>query len=148
MHSEDKPVSTPLLPDDCFAIRQAARFVSQIYDKHVGKVGLKITQFSILNRIRRRPGITMKELAEWMVMERTTLVRAIQPLQRDGLVRSDASEADRRAFQMSLTAAGLEKLEEAASHWHDAQQEFERHFGAQRAASLRQELFDLTKKPI
>jgi DNA-binding MarR family transcriptional regulator len=148
MHSNDESAITPLTPDDCFAIRQAARFVSQIYDRHVGKVGLKITQFSILNRLRRRPGVTMKELAEWMVMERTTLVRAIQPLQRDGLVRSDASATDRRALQMHLTPAGLAKLEAAASHWHDAQAEFEKHFGAQRAASLRQELFDLTRKPL
>jgi DNA-binding MarR family transcriptional regulator len=148
MHSDNESMVMPLAPDDCFAIRQAARFVSQIYDRHVSKAGLKITQFSILNRIRRKPGITMKELSEWMVMERTTLVRAIQPLQRDGLVRSDASATDRRALQMHLTPAGLAKLEAAASHWHDAQAEFEKHFGAQRAASLRQELFDLTRKPL
>jgi DNA-binding MarR family transcriptional regulator len=149
MHSNQESMLSQLPPDDdCFAIRQAARYISQLYDRHLGRAGLKITQFSIMNRIRRKPGITMKELAKAMVMERTTLVRAIQPLQRDGLVHSDVSETDRRALNMSLTPAGLAKLEAARSHWDAAQDEFESRFGAQRAALLRQELFDLTKKPV
>ena len=80
--------------DDCFAIRQAARYVSQLYDRHMAKVGLTITQFSILSRIKRAAPMTMKQLADEMVMERTTLVRAIQPLQRDGLLLSRSSEAE------------------------------------------------------
>ncbi|CAB3748534.1 MarR family winged helix-turn-helix transcriptional regulator [Paraburkholderia humisilvae] len=149
IHTEIEATFAQSLPDDdCFAIRQAARYVSQLYDRHLGKAGLKITQYSIMHRLQRRPGITMKELAESMVMERTTLVRAIQPLQRDGLVQSEVSETDRRALKMSLTPAGLVRLEAAASHWYAAQDEFEKHFGTQRAALLRQELFDLTKKPV
>jgi hypothetical protein len=35
---------------------------------------------------------------------------------------------------------------QAGAHWHAAQQEFEEHFGAKRAAELREELFDLTKR--
>jgi DNA-binding MarR family transcriptional regulator len=149
MHSDQPLTIVQLQPDDdCFAIRQAARYVSQLYDRHLGKAGLKISQYSIMHRMRRKPGIPMKELAKAMVMERTTLVRAIQPLQRDGLVRSDPSETDRRTLKMSLTPAGQARLDAASSHWHAAQAEFETHFGEQRAASLRRELFDLTKKPI
>ncbi|MFC0400332.1 MarR family winged helix-turn-helix transcriptional regulator [Paraburkholderia rhizosphaerae] len=149
IHTKSESIVTQSPPDDdCFAIRQAARYVSQLYDRHLGKAGLKISQYSILHRVQRKPGITMKELAEAMVMERTTLVRAIQPLQRDGLVQSDVSEVDRRALKMSLTPAGRARLEAASTHWYAAQDEFEKHFGAQRAALLRQELFELTKKPV
>src|ERR1700754_5002261 len=98
-----------LVQDDCFAIRQAARFASQLYDRHLARTGLKITQFSVMWRLAMKPGMTIKELADWMVMERTTLVRAIQPLQRDGLIVSDASPRDRRALVFGLTPAGLEK---------------------------------------
>ncbi|MFC0577202.1 MarR family winged helix-turn-helix transcriptional regulator [Paraburkholderia solisilvae] len=147
MHLDENPMPGQLPPDDdCFAIRQAARYVSQLYDRHLGKAGLKITQYSIMNRIRRKPGITMKELADGMVMERTTLVRAIQPLQRDGLVRGDVSEMDHRALKMHLTPAGLARLETASDHWYAAQDEFEQRFGKERAEALRQELFALTKK--
>ena len=71
---------------NCFAIRQAARFVSQLYERHVSQAGVTAAQFTLLAAIHRRPGVTMVELADAMVMERTTLVRALKPLQRDGLV--------------------------------------------------------------
>ena len=74
-----------LFDDDCFAIRQAARYVSQIYDRHLENVGLTITQFSLMGRLKRVGPMTMKQLTEAMRMQRTTLVRTIQPLRRNGL---------------------------------------------------------------
>ena len=124
--------------DDCFAIRQAARYVSQLYDRHMAQVGLTITQFSILSRIKRAAPMTMKKLADEMVMERTTLVRALQPLQRDGLLLSRSSEGKSRELALTLTEAGEAKLVAARLRWRAAQEEFERSFGAERAASLRQ----------
>jgi DNA-binding MarR family transcriptional regulator len=131
--------------DDCFAIRQAARYVSQLYDRHMAQVGLTITQFSILRRIKRAAPMTMKQLADEMVMERTTLVRALQPLQRDGLLLSRSAEAKSRELALNLTEAGEAKLVAAQLRWRAAQEEFERRFGAHRAASLRHELFAMTK---
>ena len=83
-----------LLDDDCFAIRQAARYVSQLYDRHLANVGLTITQFSLLGRLKRTGPMTMKQMAEAMRMQRTTLVRTIQPLRRNGLVSSEALGAE------------------------------------------------------
>ncbi|MEI6001557.1 winged helix-turn-helix transcriptional regulator [Paraburkholderia bengalensis] len=146
MHVETDTQDTQVSPDDdCFAVRQAARYVTQLYDRHLGQVGLKTTQFSIMCRLHNRKWMTMKELADSMVMERTTLVRAIQPLQRDGLVYTEASRSNRRVLTVMLTTAGEERLREARDHWHAAQSEFEQHFGPQRAASLRAELFDVTR---
>jgi DNA-binding MarR family transcriptional regulator len=136
----------PFAPeDDCFAIRQAARYVSQLYDRHLANVGLTITQFSIMGRIRRGGRVTMKQLADAMVMERTSLVRAIQPLRRDGLVFSESIEPDQRALLLGLTEAGEERIHAAREHWYAAQDEFEQRFGVERAAALRQELFAMTK---
>jgi DNA-binding MarR family transcriptional regulator len=147
MHAETETPEVQLSPeDDCFAIRQAARYVTQLYDRHLAHVGLKITQFSIMMRLHGRKWITMKELADLMVMERTTLVRAIQPLQRDGIVFTEPSRSNRRVLLVMLTTLGEERLVQAGAHWHAAQQEFEEHFGAERAAELREELFDLTKR--
>jgi len=131
--------------DDCFAIRLAARYTSQLYDRHLGQVGLTITQFSILSRVERNDCMTMKQLADAMLLERTTLVRAIQPLQRDGLLTSRKVEAKGRGLSLSLTPAGEARLAAARIHWGAAQQDFERRFGVERAALLRRELFDMTK---
>ena len=137
-----------LLDDDCFAIRQAARHVSQIYDRHLSNVGLTITQFSLLGRLKRTGPMTMKQIAEAMRVQRTTLVRTIQPLRRDGLVSSEALGADARALVISLTAEGEQRLTEGRAHWYAAQAEFEHRFGEQRAAALRTELFAITQDSL
>jgi DNA-binding MarR family transcriptional regulator len=137
-----------LLDDDCFAIRQAARHVSQIYDRHLSNVGLTITQFSLLGRLKRTGPMTMKQIAEAMRMQRTTLVRTIQPLRRDGLVSSEALGADARTLLISLTAEGEQRLAASRAHWYAAQAEFEHRFGEERAAALRSELFAITRDSL
>jgi DNA-binding MarR family transcriptional regulator len=134
-----------LRDDDCFAIRQAARYTSQLYDRHLAPVGLTITQFSILRRVEHAVHMTMKQLVDATLMERTTLVRAIQPLQRDGLLTSGSAESKGRGLSLSVTPAGEARLAAAWTHWDAAQEEFERRFGAGRSASLRRELLGVTK---
>ncbi|WP_345815971.1 MarR family winged helix-turn-helix transcriptional regulator [Paraburkholderia sp. PREW-6R] len=134
--------------DDCFAIRQAARFVSQLYDRHLANVGLTITQFSLLSRLRRCGPMTMRQLTEAMRMQRTSLVRTIQPLRRNGLVSSESLGADARALSISITDEGEARLSEGRKHWHAAQAEFEHKFGERRAAALRGELFAMTRDSV
>src|ERR1700761_9638759 len=71
---------------NCLALRQAARHVTQFYDEFLAPIGLRSTQYSILARLQRRGPMTVNALAAEMVMDRTTLARNIQPLQRDGLI--------------------------------------------------------------
>ena len=72
---------------NCFAVRSAARHVSQFYDQFLTPIGLRTTQFSILAKLKRRGPLTINALAEEMVMDRTTLGRNILPLERDGLIQ-------------------------------------------------------------
>jgi DNA-binding MarR family transcriptional regulator len=129
---------------NCFAIRQAARYVSQLYERHLNVVGLTSAQFTIMAAIGRKPGVQMAELAESMVMDRTTLVRALKPLQRDGFVDAAQESAASRAVGLRLTASGKDMLVKAAAQWRAAQAEFEQKFGEKRAKALRQSLFELT----
>jgi DNA-binding MarR family transcriptional regulator len=131
--------------DDCFAIRQAARYVSQLYDRHLAQAGMTTTQYTIMCKLRRSAGLTMKQLADAMVMERTTLVRAIQPLQRDGLLTQARAGHNGKSLLLALSAAGQARLVTAHTHWRAAQEEFEQRFGSERAALLRRELFDVTR---
>src|SRR5260370_428682 len=71
---------------NCFAVRAAARHVTQSYDQFLAPTGLRTTQFSILAKLKRKGPLTINALAEDMVMDRTTLGRTILPLERDGLM--------------------------------------------------------------
>jgi DNA-binding MarR family transcriptional regulator len=129
---------SPGLQDcNCLAIRQAARHVTQFYDQLFAPVGLRATQFAILNRLRRDGPMTINALAAALVLDRTTLGRNILPLERDGLIEIVASPADRRRRQLCLSTAGAEKLHRASERWRVAQTRFDAVFGSERAAALR-----------
>src|SRR5262252_10971039 len=134
-------MSTVTLPEpedcNCFAVRSAARHVTQLYDQLLAPIGLRATQFSILSKLRRRGPLTINALADDMVMDRTTLGRSIQPLKREGLIRIEPAPSDRRAKELHLTKAGEKRLEAGFEAWAKAQARFEADFGTKRAAELR-----------
>src|ERR1700729_751720 len=122
---------------NCFAVRAAARHVTQAYDQFLAPTGLRTTQFSILAKLKRRGPLTINVLAEDMAMDRTTLGRNVLPLERDGLIRIEPVANDRRAKELHLTAAGAKRHQAALKAWTEAQGRFEETFGPQRAAQLR-----------
>ena len=122
---------------NCFAVRSAARHVSQFYDQLLVPVGLRTTQFSILAKLKRHGPLTINALADQMVMDRTTLGRNILPLERDGLIEIQSVASDRRAKELHLTNAGEKRLQAALKAWAQAQMQFEATFGTKRASELR-----------
>jgi DNA-binding MarR family transcriptional regulator len=143
-----------LKPEDCncFVVRSAARHVTQLYDQFLAPVGLHVTQFSILAKLKRLGPMTINALAKEMVMDRTTLGRNVLPLERDGLIRIEASASDGRAKELHLTKAGEKRLLAGREAWKRAQARFDSRFGAKRAADFRAMLravvaSDLTTEP-
>jgi DNA-binding MarR family transcriptional regulator len=143
-----------LKPEDCncFVVRSAARHVTQLYDQFLAPVGLHVTQFSILAKLKRLGTMTINALAKEMVMDRTTLGRNVLPLERDGLIRIEASASDGRAKELHLTKAGEKRLLAGREAWERAQARFDSRFGAKRAADFRAMLravvaSDLTTEP-
>jgi DNA-binding MarR family transcriptional regulator len=128
-----------LKPDlcNCLALRQAARHVTQFYDHYLVPTGVRTTQFSILAKLKHLGPITINALAEDMVMDRTTLGRNIQPLERGGLIAVTEGRADRRSKELQLTDAGAARLHAASKAWAEAQMRFEKSFGSKRASDLR-----------
>ena len=120
----------------CQAVRQAARQVTQLYDKHLAPAGLSTSQYSILTKLGRLGPLSINELAALMVMDRTTTGRAVRPLERDKLVAIGPGQ-DGRTRVVRLTPAGAERLQAAIPKWRQAQKQFEASYGAAAAADLR-----------
>src|SRR6266853_1368337 len=99
MRAMQKTLPSPSLESadcNCLALRQAARHVTQTYDAYLASVGLKATQYSILAKLNRLGPLSINELAKLMVMDRTTLVRAVRPLERDRLLAIGGDDDARR----------------------------------------------------
>jgi DNA-binding MarR family transcriptional regulator len=117
---------------NCFAARSAERHITQLYDRYLAPVGLRTTQFSILARLKRKAPLMINSLASSMVMDRTTLGRNVQPLERDGLITVETSVSDRRAKVVRLTRAEEKRLQAVLIAWSQAQKRFESDLGGKR----------------
>jgi hypothetical protein len=114
-------------------MRKASRRVSQMYDAALAPAGLKATQFAILSEIERRADDppTMHELADAMVLDRSTLGQNLRPLERDRLVAWEPSDADRRRKLVILTERG--RVKGMQSGVSEPAPYFARHCGQHRA---------------
>jgi DNA-binding MarR family transcriptional regulator len=128
-----------------FAMRQAARYLAKLYERHLKAAALTPTQFAILARLSQGATLTFCELADALLLDRTTLVRAVSALRRARLVRAEAAGDDARTLHFALTDEGSAAHRAARPLWDAAQQELERDFGRERAESLRHELVELAK---
>lgn len=104
----------------CFNLRKATRAVTQYYDDVLRPSGLRATQFSLLMVLRAAGPLRLTELAEMAVMDRTTLKRNLDLLERERLVRVEPGE-DARVREVSLTDAAGRRLEAALPYWEQAQ---------------------------
>ena len=102
-------------------LRKANRVLSQLYDSYLQACGLKTSQFSILRAIRFLKKTTNSELQEVLVLDQTSLSRALKPLMRDGLIEANPG-TDRRQKELSLTTKGQALYKEAKAHWNKAQE--------------------------
>ncbi len=122
---------------NCSALRRAARHVTRFYDSELAATGLGVNQYSILVRLSRVGPSAIRDLARWLVMDRSTLGRLLRPLAKRGLVGLDVSQQDRRRRAVTLTPAGRALVVECRPLWAVAQRRFESKFGEQAALNLR-----------
>ncbi|MCY4190988.1 MAG: MarR family winged helix-turn-helix transcriptional regulator [Rhodospirillaceae bacterium] len=104
----------------CQNLRQASRVVTQYFEQTLEPTGLKVTQLPVLAAAATMGPIPMSQLAEALVMDRTTLTRNLQPLERAKLV-TVTSGADRRSRMVLATPKGLDALGAALPLWKQAQ---------------------------
>jgi DNA-binding MarR family transcriptional regulator len=127
-------------PDLCYAAaaRKTARRLTRHYDQYLAPASLTVTQFGILALLDHRGPITVSALSESLVMERTSLLRTLRPLEAAGFVVSRVQDKG-RAYEVRLTQAGETKLREAEPLWRQAQSAFENLVGVDVAVRLRDE---------
>ncbi len=125
---------------NCLAVRQAARYITQFYDRYLATAGLRTTQYGVLSRLKRHGPMSINTLAAELVVDRTTLGRNIRPLERDDLIAIESDPSDRRSKILRLTKAGDARFQRAQKRWAEAQELFERAYGGKQASQLRAKL--------
>ena len=118
-----------------FNLRLVTRAVTQFFDAEMRRHGIRPNQCSILAAVISKESWSMADLSDVLGMDRTTLIRNLRPLQRDGLVLTEAAGQGGRV-EVSITSLGREKLQEARPAWLAAQQAVVKTLGADRWSAI------------
>ena len=127
----------------CVNLRRLARATTQLYDEALAASGIKVTQYSLLCAVEREQPVAISVLADELDLDRTTLARNLNPLQRDGLITLSPGD-DKRVTEVSLTPRGRAAIRQARPAWERAQAQVSAKIGARRVAMLRQLAEELT----
>jgi DNA-binding MarR family transcriptional regulator len=114
----------------CASLRRASRVLTQHYDTALRPLGLRATQFTLLQALSLAGEVSQGALGEILAIDSTTLTRTLAIMGRRGWIASRSGE-DRRERWLSLSAAGRAEYKRALPHWEKVQQELRARLGNQ-----------------
>jgi DNA-binding MarR family transcriptional regulator len=123
----------------CANVRRASRVLTQIYDEAMRPLGLRMTQFSILQALSLTGPKLQGDLAEFLALDSTSFTRAVQHLRKRGWVKTIPGK-DRRERRVSLSSRGEAELARIQPAWEAVQKNLSSQLGQDRW----QELVDLS----
>ena len=127
---------------NCIELRQIALKLTKIYDEVLIDTGIKVTQYSLLNNIEKIGTPNIKNLAIATQLDRSTLARNLEKLERMKLVFLKFGD-DKRNKILSLTSHGKQILIKANIAWEIIQDKVSKNLGEDK-----KNIFDLTIKNI
>jgi len=127
----------PALSCMCGSLRRTSRAVTQLYEQALRPLGLRATQFTILQALSRAGEVSQGQLGEMLAMDSTSLTRTLAIMRRQGWITERRGE-DRRERWLRLANAGEMRLRRALPAWAKAQSRLRRQLGDQAWDSLLQ----------
>ena len=93
-----------------------AKLFKQI-DRELSVHGITFSEFYILHRLRSAPGRAMRriDLAENVGMSASGITRALNPMEKLGLVQKEKNPRDARVSLVKLSDTGLQYCDDAAA---------------------------------
>ena len=92
-------------------------------DRRLRPLGFSHSRWLLLWHLSRNDGCTHRELAELIGIEAATLVRLVDHLEREGLLKRCGSETDRRVKHLYLSDAGKKVVEDIRGYAADLRKE-------------------------
>lgn len=118
-----------------FNLKKTTRKISAYYDEILKPSGLKATQFSVLIVVAMGEASSITGLSKLVDVDRTTLQRSIDILERDGILNVQSGSKG-NVRNISITPSGKKKLELAIGLWKTVQERFIKELGSEKVKAL------------
>ena len=104
-----------------FMIRILQLLNFEAFYRHFEALGLSPVEYAILIIVRDNKTVTQSELAAVLKMHLPNLVKILFVMEEAGIMKRKRSARDKRAVELSLSAAGQRRADEASRLWRDLQ---------------------------
>ena len=129
----------------CNMMRKSARKITQFYENNLREAGIKPTQFSIVATFANTGPIQLTQLANRLILERTSMTPNLNVLERNTWIDIQPGEEDSRQRVVSLTRNGYKQLDCAIPYWQKAQKAIAKDMGQETITRLRTMLDEMTE---
>ncbi len=89
-----------------FLIKRCGIVMTQIAERRFESQQISFTQWMVLIWLTKRPQASPTELSAHLGHDMGALTRVVDELEREGMVRRDRSQHDRRAVEIAITPEG------------------------------------------
>lgn len=107
--SPSSPASEQVADDHIAAVRAFNRFYTRklgVLDQHLGESPFSLSEARVLYELAHRDDLAAKEIGNELGLDPGYLSRIVQSFDEKGLITRKPLPADRRQYQLSLTAKG------------------------------------------
>ena len=129
-----------------FALTRAQNIVHQSFKARLVPFGVTPGQYGVLQCLWDENGLTVKQLAERMYLDSSTITGLLDRMEQKGLIKRLPDASDRRALSVILTPAGEELESPVSQAILDANKSVLRNFSEAEAQILRKLLLELNGK--
>ncbi len=119
----------------CRKMRRTVSNVTSFYDAMLASSSVTVNQYGVLREIRDHEECSVRELSEYLDLDRSTLARNLKPLIQRNLV-ADIKEKEARNSRLILTEEGSKVCKEAEELWLKAQAVFETKLNSEELEAL------------
>ncbi len=126
-----KDSTLPVLPCMCATLRRASRALTQVYEDALRPIGLRATQFTVLQALSLTGEVTQGEIGRILALDSTTLTRTLKIMVRQGWIAKRRGK-DRREWRLRLSKGGEAQLRRGTRYWEKAQAQVRGKLGGDR----------------
>ncbi len=96
-----------------FLLNWVAARSRRSFEEELEKLGLRLHGFALMNVVAADPGLTQQELVECTHIDPSTMVAALDSLEKAGFAERRPHASDRRKRAIHLTERGTKMLQQA-----------------------------------
>ena len=128
----------------CSNFRRTSRALTQLYENALRPLGLRATQFTILQALSLAGEVNQSRLGEMLALDSTTLTRTLRIMRRQGWIEERRGE-DRRERWLHLAKPGETQLKRAVPVWEKVQSRLRHQLGDKAWKNLLEITYQMTE---